>query len=203
MPELLLTPELEEVVLLDHNGTAVGRADKARIHNQHTPLHSAFSIFLFNQSGEMLVQQRAWSKKTWPGIWSNACCGHPLPSESLEAAAHRRLADELGLRGLRLTLALPNFRYRAEYLGVVENEICPVFIGFCEACPRPNPAEVAATDWVNWTAFIENDPQFDDYSPWSKWEAAQLAQSPLLAGLTGKNHFCSRRTAAVAKRRNG
>jgi isopentenyl-diphosphate delta-isomerase len=200
MPELLLTPELEEVVLLDHNGTAVGRADKARIHSMDTPLHSAFSIFLFNRSGEMLVQQRAWSKQTWPGIWSNACCGHPLPGESLEAAAHRRLADELGLEGLQLTLALPNFRYRAEYLGVVENEICPVFIGFCEACPCPNSDEVAATDWIDWTAFVENDPQFDHYSPWSKWEAAQLAQSPATHVLfnemldcfrhyRGKNHF--------------
>jgi len=185
MLKAVTTPTIEEVVLLDHNGSAVGRADKSRIHTMDTPLHSAFSIFLFNRSGEMLVQQRAWSKKTWPGIWSNACCGHPLPGEPLEVAAHRRLGDELGLHKIKLTLALPNFRYRAEYLGVVENEICPVFIGFCEAIPQNNPNEVAATDWIDWEAFVENDPRFADYSPWSKWEAEQLAQSPLLAALVG------------------
>jgi isopentenyl-diphosphate delta-isomerase len=174
MLETLITPKCEEVVLLGNDGSPIGCADKARIHTKDTPLHSAFSVFLFNREGQMLVQQRAWSKKTWPGIWSNACCGHPLPGESLEAAAHRRLADELGLGEIELTLALPHFRYRAEYLGVVENEICPVFVGCCQTSPRPNPAEVAATDWVDWEAFIRNDPEFDEYSPWSKWEAAQL-----------------------------
>lgn len=164
----------EEVVLLDPNGRAIGRADKQRIHTMDTPLHSAFSIFLFNEAGQMLVQQRAWSKKTWPGVWSNACCGHPSPGESVAAAAQRRLGQELGLRGIRLELALPDFRYRAEHRGIVENEICPVFIGLCTTEPTPNPDEVAAVDWIDWEAFSSNDPAYADYSPWSKWEAAEL-----------------------------
>lgn len=177
MPELSKAhPEscAEEVVLLDERGQAIGRAEKARIHTKDTPLHSAFSIFLFNRSGQMFVQQRAWSKKTWPGIWSNACCGHPIPGETVAAAARRRLAQELGLRDIRLHLALPDFRYRAEYRGIVENEICPVFVGLCIQEPTVNAHEVAATDWINWRAFTNDDPGFADYSPWSKWEAAQL-----------------------------
>ena len=114
---------IEQVVLLSPDGQAIGTADKSTIHTAHTPLHSAFSIFLFNRRGEMLLQQRAWTKQTWPGIWSNACCGHPLPGEAIETAAHRRLNDELGLTEVELKLALPHFRYRAEYRGIVENEI--------------------------------------------------------------------------------
>ena len=77
----------EEVVLLSNEGRAIGRANKAAVHTKNTPLHYAFSIFIFNSRGQMLVQQRAWSKPTWPSIWSNACCGHPLPGEALENAA--------------------------------------------------------------------------------------------------------------------
>lgn len=164
----------EYVVLLDESGRPIGTAEKARIHTKNTPLHSAFSIFLFNPSGQMLSQQRAWSKQTWPGIWSNACCGHPAPGEALEAAAHRRLVEELGLSDIRLHLALPAFRYRAEHLGVVENEICPVFIGRCMSEPIANPEEVAATDWIDWFAFANGHPAYAEYSPWSKLEAAQL-----------------------------
>lgn len=167
----------EEVVLLDHSGQVIGRADKTRIHTRNTPLHSAFSIFLFNCSGQMLVQQRAWSKRTWPGIWSNACCGHPAPGETIKAAARRRLAQELGLRDIGLQLALPDFRYRAEYLGIVENEICPVFIGLCHREPHAAREEVAATTWIDWQAFADEDPIYADFSPWSKWEAAQLKKS--------------------------
>lgn len=175
--------ELEEVVLLDPLGNEIGRADKAIVHTKNTPLHSAFSIFLFSPSGQMLVQQRAWSKKTWPGIWSNACCGHPLPGEALEAAAHRRLFDELGLRNIDLTLALPDFHYRAEYLGIVENEICPVLIGVCDTPTSPNPDEVAATGWIDWQPFANNDDAYAHYAPWSKWEATQLLQTGLVDGL--------------------
>lgn len=164
----------EEVVLLDAAGHPIGRASKASVHGRRTPLHLAFSIFLFDGNGGMLMQQRAWSKKTWPGIWSNACCGHPMPGEALEAAAHRRLADELGLSGIKLKLALPNFRYRASYQGVEENEICPVFIGRCTNEPTPNPDEVAAVNWIDWESFARNAATYGDYSPWSKWEAAEL-----------------------------
>lgn len=172
----------EEVILLDAAGRPMGSAAKASVHGATTPLHLAFSIFLFDHCGRTLFQQRAWSKLTWPGIWSNACCGHPMPGEALEAAAHRRLDQELGLRGIELRLALPHFRYRASYLGVEENEICPVFIGWCQEEPQPNPLEVAATKWIDWKSFLSRETasaKFEDtlYSPWSRMEAAALAQT--------------------------
>lgn len=177
------TSEPEEVILLNDAGQAIGRAGKAKVHTRDTPLHYAFSVFLFNSRGQMLVQQRAWSKPTWPGIWSNACCGHPLPGETLEHAAQRRLVEELNLSGVELTLALPDFRYRAEYLGVVENELCPVLIGISDAIPTPNPDEVEAIDWIDWIDFANGALVYSKYSPWSKWEAEELHRSGLVAEL--------------------
>jgi len=180
--ERLTAEPVESVVLLDTDGRAIGTADKAKIHTDRTPLHSAFSIFLFNRNGQMLAQQRAWSKPTWPGIWSNACCGHPAPGEALLSAAERRLEQELGLTDISLKIALPRFRYRAEYLGIVENEICPVFVGACERDPILNSEEVADFKWIDWQAFCgaantsgEREHPFQHFSPWSLLEARALA----------------------------
>jgi len=175
----LTTEPLEEVVLLDPSGRPIGRAGKVGIHGPSTPLHLAFSIFLFDDQGRMLIQQRARAKKTWPGIWSNACCGHPMPGEALEAAAHRRLHEELGISGLELRLALPRFRYRASCRGIEENEMCPVFVGYCDQEPRPNREEVAATAWTDWGSFLRHEAdlrKLDDlsFSPWSRMEAFAL-----------------------------
>ena len=169
----------ELVVLLDSLGNPIGTADKYRVHTAQTPLHSAFSVFLFNHQGQMLAQQRAWSKQTWPGIWSNACCGHPLPGETIKSAAERRLRYELGLSGLNLQLALPSFRYRAKYRGIVENEICPVFVAMCDTNPSMNSHEVADFRWIDWTDFKQsaddpNDHTYANFSPWSLMEAQQL-----------------------------
>ncbi len=170
----------EHVVLLDSEGQSIGTAPKDRVHTADTPLHSAFSIFLFDGRGGMLAQQRAFSKQTWPGIWSNACCGHPLPGETHLAAAHRRLKQELNLDGIALSLALPDFRYRAEFQGIVENEICPVFIGRSQQEPTLNPEEVAAVEWIDWEAFLEacqgkTNTRFDAFSPWSLLEGKELS----------------------------
>ncbi|WP_221031400.1 isopentenyl-diphosphate Delta-isomerase [Actomonas aquatica] len=178
-----MNPLPEQVILVDDAGQPIGTAPKATVHHAHTPLHLAFSVFLFDDQGRALFQQRALHKPTWPGVWSNACCGHPLPGESFEAAAHRRLAYELGITArIELTLALPHFRYRAQWAELWENEICPVFIGRYAGPVAPNPAEVAATRWVDWHLFADAciDTQlphlgeFADYSPWSRWEAADL-----------------------------
>lgn len=172
---------IEQVVLLDEEGCSIGAMLKSRVHTADTPLHSAFSIFLFDGNGKMLAQQRAHSKKTWPGIWSNACCGHPAPGESHHAAACRRVRQELGIDNIELELALPDFRYRAEFQGIVENEICPVFFGLCHQQPVPNPTEVAAIEWVDWNDFAEacngkSNTRFDSFSPWSLLEGKELQQ---------------------------
>ena len=131
------------VVLVTEDNEPVRTEQKLIAHNGYTKLHRAFSVFLFNSKGELLLQQRAFGKMTWPGVWSNSCCGHVMLHETVAAAAKRRVKYELGLSGIDLKLALPDFRYIAEMNGIVENEICPVFIGFTDKEPRPNPEEVA------------------------------------------------------------
>jgi isopentenyl-diphosphate delta-isomerase len=128
------------------------------------------------------LQQRALTKKTWPGVWSNSCCGHLLPGERTEDAAARRLLHELGLSKIDLTIALPDFRYRAELDGVVENEICPVLIGFTEEAPILNPDEVHAVKWMPWSDVISSvaDPK-SQLSPWAIEEVQLLAQSEAFA----------------------
>lgn len=168
----------EMVVLVDDLNQVIGTALKRDIHHSETPLHRGFSVFIFNYQGELLLQQRAFTKRTWPGVWSNSCCGHPMPGETFEQAAVRRLEFELGLSGIELTEALPDFRYRAEKNGVVENEVCPVFIGFTDQQPTLNSFEVEATKWVEWEEFVAavDDPQ-TDISPWAVEEVRELIKS--------------------------
>jgi len=166
---------MEHVILLDEAGRARGRQDKLTVHTDATPLHLAFSGYLFDTAGRFLLTQRAIVKKTWPGIWTNSVCGHPQDGEAMRAAVARRAAFELGLTLDEIRLVLPDFRYRAELDGVVENEMCPVFYATVRDEPRPNPAEVGATRWIPWTAFLAavrgGDPA---YSPWSRLQARRL-----------------------------
>jgi len=167
------------VVYAAEDGRAIGTAPKPSAHDHETRLHKAFSVFLFNGKGELLLQQRALNKKTWPGVWSNSCCGHLMLHESVEHAARRRIKDELGLRATDLRTVLPAFRYRAERDGVVENELCPVLVGFVNEQPRPNAEEVNDIRWVPWDDFIVQvaDPA-NGYSPWAREEVELLARMP-------------------------
>ncbi len=188
----MLDLETEElVVLLDSAGRSIGTLEKSRVHTAETPLHSAFSVFLFNRRGYMLAQRRAWSKLTWPGIWSNACCGHPGVDESHADAACRRMSYELGLSKVKLEMALPKFRYRAEKSGIVENEICPVLVGVIDEPVQlqPHPEEVAEVKWVHWQDFLRANPddphcEFGAFSPWSVMEARALNDSSRFAEIT-------------------
>lgn len=166
----------EMIVYVDEYGDPIATEAKSLVHHAETKLHLAFSIFLFNSKGELLLQQRAASKKTWPGVWSNSCCGHVMLHEATIDAARRRLKFELGLSGVDLIEMLPDFRYRAEKDGIVENEICPVFVGFTDAKPVPNPDEVGATKTVAWSDFLAlaRDPS-SGISPWAREEAELLA----------------------------
>ncbi|GAA2471789.1 isopentenyl-diphosphate Delta-isomerase [Terrabacter carboxydivorans] len=146
----------ELVVLVSPDGRATGTAPKATVHHADTPLHLAFSVYLFDDRGSLLVTQRALAKATFPGVWTNSACGHPAPGEPVEGAVRRRARDELGLEVHELRLVLPRFSYRAEMDGVVEWELCPVLtarVPGTEPEPAADPSEVEQARWVPWQAF--------------------------------------------------
>jgi isopentenyl-diphosphate delta-isomerase len=145
------TIELVEdmVVLLDEDGAEIGTAPKSSVHGADTSLHLAFSCYVFNDRGEVLITRRALAKKTWPGVWTNSFCGHPAPAETLTDAVRRRADFELGMDLAGIDLALPLFRYRAtDSSGIVENEVCPVYLARAVGDPVPNPDEVMEFAWT-------------------------------------------------------
>lgn len=167
----------EQVVLLDDSGVACGAMDKAAAHSSRTPLHLAFSCYLSDSAGRLLMTRRALGKKTFAGVWTNSCCGHPAPAEELADAVRRRVDQELGLAVTDLELVLPDYRYRAvDTNGMVENEICPVFVATAVGSPRPDPDEVMAWTWTPWPVATE----LARNAPWSisPWAAEQLTQLP-------------------------
>ena len=174
-------PDHEHVVLLDESGKVIGTALKAEVHTTDTPLHLAFSCYVVDSDGRVLLTQRAPAKRTWPGVWTNACCGHPGLDEDLVGAVLRRLTHELGIRGeVEVTPLLPDFRYRAVMdNGIVENEICPVYTAVTTDVPAPSPSEVAEWAWVepeSLRASVIATPFA--FSPWLGW---QLEQAEALA----------------------
>jgi isopentenyl-diphosphate delta-isomerase len=172
---------VESVVLLDETGHRCGTADKMAVHHAQTPLHLAFSCYLFNEAGQFLLTRRAESKRTFPGVWTNTCCGHPRPGEPMSDSVLRRLREELGIDAVKLTLVLPRFRYQARMAnGVLENEVCPVYAAYAAglsglSLPDPDPVEVAEARWVGWDAFCEAVlAGRQSVSPWCAMQLAQL-----------------------------
>ncbi len=152
----MANPEL--VVLLDSDGAAAGTLDKSLVHHGDTPLHLAFSCYVFDTDNRLLLSQRALSKSTFPGLWTNSVCGHPGPDESVTAAAMRRCLDELGLQITDPRLILPTFQYRAEMNGLIENEMCPVLMAVVErgTALAPDPTEVEDTRWLPWAEVVRD-----------------------------------------------
>lgn len=170
-----MTPE--HVVLVDNENRVMGTAPKATVHGKTTPLHRGFSLFVFNRREELLLQQRAFHKLTWPGAWSNTCCGHPALEETAVQAAIRRARYELGLN-LPDAVEIAPYRYRFTRDGIEENEICPIVVATTDGDPAPNPAEVAATRWVKWRDFCQEILATPGrYSDWCEEEVAVLAAS--------------------------
>jgi len=168
----------EHVVLLDSRGAAVGTAPKAKVHHQDTPLHLAFSCYLIDGDGRVLLTQRSLHKPTWPGVWTNSCCGHPASDEPIVEAVRRRLREELGVCGGEIDLILPQFRYRAVMgNGVVENEMCPVFRSCASSDVTLNTQEVADASWEPWqeitTSIVADTART---SPWFRAQVAALGE---------------------------
>src|ERR687890_188112 len=146
------SPAQELIVLVDDDGRSIGTMPKPLVHHGETPLHRAFSAYLFDDEGRLLITRRAVRKATFPGMWTNTVCGHPGPGEDDAAAIARRAAFELGVQVDQLRPALPGYRYRAEFRGVVENEICPVYLGRFTGSPPPAPTGGGGGELLGWAA---------------------------------------------------
>lgn len=163
------------VVLLDENGRPSGTAPRATVHDRSTPLHLAFSCYVFDADGRVLVTRRALSKRTWPGVWTNAFCGHPRPGEEMPDAIRRHARHELGITVDDLEVLLPDFRYTAtDADGVVENEVCPVWFATTTDEVVPNPDEAMDLAWIS-TADLGRAASA---APWafSPWMVSQIVQ---------------------------
>ncbi|MBO1902512.1 isopentenyl-diphosphate Delta-isomerase [Leucobacter weissii] len=173
----------ELVVLLDETGSPIGSADKATVHTSSTPLHLAFSCHVLNRRGELLVTRRSLTKQSWPGVWTNSLCGHPAPGEPLENAVVRRGEQELGAELVRIRPVLPDFSYRAlDASGIVENEICPVFVADLSGDLAPSAAEVAEWNWVapeDLAAAVRRTPFA--FSPWLVLQLPRLLERDAFA----------------------
>jgi isopentenyl-diphosphate delta-isomerase len=136
-----------DVILVDENDQEIGVMEKNSAHELGL-LHRAFSVFIFNEKNELLLQQRAATKYHSPNQWANTCCSHPYPNETLDDAASRRLKEEMGISCELHKLF--SFTYKATMdNGLIEHEIDHVFVGNCEQNPQPNPEEVAQFKWIS------------------------------------------------------
>jgi isopentenyl-diphosphate delta-isomerase len=179
-PELdsrVVSRDDEQLILVDSEDREIGFLAKADAHLGVGTLHRAFSLFVFNPAGELLLQQRAKGKRLWPGYWSNTCCSHPRRGESMDNAIHRRLREELGLR-TELEF-LFKFSYRAQYDPQgVEHELCWVFAGTSAERPRPNVNEVAAWRYVTPQALCSEVVRAPEtFTPWFKLAWARILRA--------------------------
>lgn len=170
---------MDDVTLLAEDGTAIGTLPKSDVHTHDTPLHLAFSCYVLDRAGRLLLTRRALTKKTWPGVWTNSFCGHPRPGETMTDAVRRHGSGELGIAVADVRLVLPDYRYRAvDASGIVENEICPVHIAVVDGDPTADPSEVSEWIWVDVPSLIEAITHAPfAFSPWL------VEQLPLLRQL--------------------
>jgi isopentenyl-diphosphate Delta-isomerase len=157
----------DDVILVDDDDRPVGTAAKLVAHQNGGRLHRAFSVFLFDSAGHMLLQRRAPAKYHFGGLWTNACCSHPQPGPSLVECARARLRYELGI-DVPLEEQF-SFVYRADdpVSGLTEHEFDHVLVGRFDGQPRPNPDEVEAWEWVEPAALLRDvRSRPERYTPW-------------------------------------
>lgn len=170
----IVSSELERLILVDENDQEIGQLDKSACHDGNGVRHRAFSLFVFNPAGELLIQQRAPGKRLWPDFWSNSCCSHPRSGETMAEAVTRRLAQELGL------VTEPEFVYKFEYVARfgnlgTEHELCSVLLGRVQTQPVINTTEIRAWRWIAADALDrELELNGGQYTPWFRLEWSRL-----------------------------
>ena len=155
------------IILVDENDKQIGTEEKLKAH-QNANLHRAFSIFVFNDKGQLLLQQRALNKYHSAGLWTNTCCSHPRPDEETINAAHRRLKEEMGFDCELVEIF--SFKYKTVFdNGLTENEFDHVFLGTYNNNPIPNLLEANAYKWVD-IKWLEQDIKNNEtiYTVWLK-----------------------------------
>ncbi|PSJ30283.1 isopentenyl-diphosphate delta-isomerase [Streptosporangium nondiastaticum] len=169
--------------LVDEDGRTIGTAEKLSAHIAPGKLHRAFSVFLFDDAGRLLLQRRALEKYHSPGVWSNTCCGHPYPGEPPFVAAARRTGEELGLApALMRESGTVRYNHPDPDSGLVEQEYNHLFVGIVRAEPRPAPEEIAETAFVTPAELEELRARY----PFSAWFMTVLdAARPAVREVTG------------------
>ncbi len=171
----------EQLILVDENDHEVGYLSKDETHRGPGRLHRAFSLFIFDERGRLLIQRRASSKRLWPDYWSNTCCSHPRRGEDMADAIHRRLDEELHLR-CQLNF-LYKFHYQAQFDAEgAENELCSVYSGQCGDQPEINRNEISDLRYIEPEALDREmiaSPAV--FTPWFKMEWAQIRSSNICA----------------------
>ena len=165
------------LILVDESDKALGFKSKSECHEGNGTLHRAFSVFIFNPLGQLLIQKRSSNKELWDLHWSNSCCSHPKKNEQMESAVKRRLTEELGIECP--VHYLYKFTYHAKYKNLgSEHELCHVYVGLFDGEIKANPEEI--DDWK----FIKPDDLEErirnskkDYTPWMKIEWEMLTAS--------------------------
>lgn len=170
----IVSSEDEDLVLVDRDDVGVGHLSKALCHDGPGVLHRAFSLFLFNEAGELLLQQRSAQKRLWPGFWSNSCCSHPRRGESMQVATRRRLLDELNFE--TDVEYVYKFCYTASFGDAgSENELCHVYLGNATGDVRPNRSEIDSVRFLSpnsLSAEMRDSPE--RFTPWFKQEWEEL-----------------------------
>jgi len=163
------------LILVDQKDRRLGHLSKSLCHQGRGVLHRAFSLLIFNDRAELLIQQRSAQKRLWPLYWSNSCCSHPRRAETMHVATRRRLREELGIRcDLKF---LFKFQYHAQFDATgAEHELCSVFIGRADAEPSINRGEIADWRWVCPEVLQEEMAGADRsrYTPWFMLEWARI-----------------------------
>lgn len=173
----MANPNEELIYYVDEQGVPTGEtAPKLDAHTGSTRLHAAFSCYIFDKMGRILVTERARTKKVWPGVWTNSVCGHPGPGESNNDAIVRRALYELGIEVTDIVVILPKYTYKTPpFNGIIENEFCPVYLARLASDLSPNPDEVENYKWMDWDDFVA-ELQADTIDTWSFWCKDQVKQ---------------------------